>query len=271
MNGHRLFQGLYTAFIVVGLLVAYWLRLGNGYGEFMRAFLYVVAPATAALMSIIALIRFGKNGGYQPILASFAIALSLWTVGEGLWVYYENILRIDPFPSIADGFYIAAYPFFALAVIVALKKKDFSLLKSDAIIRFLMTIVVTVSVGLLAYYGLYLVRDTDLSTASNMITIGYAIGDIVLIALSLFVVILAWEFRGGSLMRLWLCILTAFLFILLADIGFSSYNTAYTMGDPWIKNTLDSCWILGYLFFALGYSSYLSSISSAQSRLSRAK
>jgi hypothetical protein len=46
------------------------------------------------------------------ICLSLTIALTLWTLAELTWTYYQLGLQIEnPFPSIADSFWLAAYPF----------------------------------------------------------------------------------------------------------------------------------------------------------------
>jgi hypothetical protein len=46
------------------------------------------------------------------IWLSLTIALTLWTLAKLTWTYYQLGLRIEnPFPSIADAFWLAGYPF----------------------------------------------------------------------------------------------------------------------------------------------------------------
>ncbi len=39
-----------------------------------------------------------------------SVAALTYMIGESLWFYYESILHIDPFPSLADLFYVMFYP-----------------------------------------------------------------------------------------------------------------------------------------------------------------
>lgn len=46
------------------------------------------------------------------ICLSLTIALTLWTLAELTWIYYQLGLHIEnPFPSIADSFWLAGYHF----------------------------------------------------------------------------------------------------------------------------------------------------------------
>ena len=43
-------------------------------------------------------------------------------IADVLWVYFELVLQIDPFPSLADIFYIASYPVFLIGVLLLVEK-----------------------------------------------------------------------------------------------------------------------------------------------------
>ena len=268
MMRHRVFQIGFSLIVVVGVVFSYWLRLGPE-AEFFRALFYAGVPAVASAMSFYAFFVYGKRGGYAPVFCSFATALLLWAVGELLWVYYENILGIDPFPSAADYFYLAAYPFFLIGVVMALRAGEFSFRKMDASATFLMGIIITLGAFILGYFGVYLSFDASAPILNNIISISYSVGDFILLIAILLTLVLAFAYRGGSLMRLWLAIFLAFAMILVADVGFSMYNGAYTSGVWWIKNTLDTLWIGGYLYFALGFDAYAESVGEAKRKLSR--
>src|SRR6476661_2760467 len=44
--------------------------------------------------------------------AWFILGLSffMFLIGQGIWAYVEVVLQVEPFPSIADAFYLAFYP-----------------------------------------------------------------------------------------------------------------------------------------------------------------
>jgi hypothetical protein len=266
MMKHKTFQVGLSAIVVAGLVLGYWLRIGGENGAWLRPALYAFTPCVAALTAVYARIRYGGRGGYAGVLLPFAVALLFWAIGEVLWVYYENILMIDPFPSVADYFYIAAYPFFGISVFFGLKNAGISLKSIDPIVKFLSALVVLGGGFILGYFGVYLGYDSSAPVINNVISIGYSVGDFIILAVSLFTLILVWEFRGGNLMRFWLSVFAAFSMILVADIGFSIYNGIYSDGVTWIKNTLDSLWILGYLYFALSSGVLIASLEDARKK-----
>lgn len=47
-----------------------------------------------------------------------AMAYLFYSLGDISWFILESVLEIEPFPSIADGFYLLYYPFFLLGVLI---------------------------------------------------------------------------------------------------------------------------------------------------------
>lgn len=74
--------------------------------------LSIVGLATAAgISSIVAVIRTRMGHAYRQILAVFSLGILCWLAAEAIWNYYFFVLGIDvPYPSLADIFYLAAYP-----------------------------------------------------------------------------------------------------------------------------------------------------------------
>lgn len=44
-------------------------------------------------------------------------------VGEVIYAVYEDVLIEDPFPSLADVFFVANYPFFAAALVLLIRRR----------------------------------------------------------------------------------------------------------------------------------------------------
>ena len=45
-------------------------------------------------------------------------------VGEVIYMIYEDVLLVeDPFPSLADVFFVANYPFFAAALVLLIRRR----------------------------------------------------------------------------------------------------------------------------------------------------
>lgn len=83
---------------------------------------YAIIAGLLILLSLLVTIKLYKhNNSQSKAFLLFTIGVSFWFIADQLWVIYENIYDVDPFPSIADFFYVGAYPFFVFFLILSLK------------------------------------------------------------------------------------------------------------------------------------------------------
>jgi hypothetical protein len=54
---------------------------------------------------------------------------------------------------------------------------------------------------------------------------------------------------------------------MVADVGFAIYNDEYVSGDWWLRNTLDTLWIMQYLYFGFAFFTFGLSLKAVQARL----
>jgi diguanylate cyclase len=246
---------------------SYWLGFGGASNELMRNIAYLVAPAFAVMGGFYALSAHGWRGVASQPFVFLAIGLLLWGLGEVLWVYYDFVIRETPYPSLADSFYLLAYPFLFLGLLQQVKISGVNWKKFDPVIVFLFGIIAVLLAGVATYFGIYLAYDSTSTLLENVVAIGYGLADVVIILCSLLVLILAWEFKGGNLMRLYLYLFFAFVMTMVADVGFAIYNDEYVSGDWWLRNTLDTLWIMQYLYFGFAFFTFGLSLKAVQARL----
>src|SRR6185369_5807284 len=118
---------------------------------------------------------------------------------------------------------------------------------------FLFVLVSLLLAALVGYFGIYQAYKPAETLLSNSIAIGYGVGDLLLILVTVLLLVLVWEFRGGKLSRVWLIMFCGFIFTLVADILFAMYRLQYDMQIWFYKSLLDSFWIAGYLLFASAF------------------
>lgn len=84
--------------------------------------LFSIIPGVLIILSVWAIIE-SKNISELPrnSLVFLTLAFSCWFTAEQIWNLYEHVLDIDPYPSIADFFYIAAPIFMFVALILYLR------------------------------------------------------------------------------------------------------------------------------------------------------
>ncbi len=70
-------------------------------------FAYIGSSLLVFIISIYVL-KTLDDSEFEKIFKFYALAYVMWAIGEFIWYYY-SFIGLDPFPSIADAFYIGAY------------------------------------------------------------------------------------------------------------------------------------------------------------------
>lgn len=157
------------------------------------------------------------------ICLSLTIALTLWTLAELTWTYYQLGLHIEnPFPSLADSFWLAAYPFiiyFTYGMNKALSKGGYY--DREALLM------LSVSAGLTLGYIFNLTFGVaDMLSAADgdmgwLISILYPILDtIALIPCLLIVASFRRRSDKSAYSIQWLLLSCSIIIVTIADIGF---------------------------------------------------
>jgi hypothetical protein len=120
---------------------------------------------------------------------------------------------------------------------------------------------------LVSYFGVFLAYSRTEPLFTNVIAISYGVGDLVLIISTIALLILAWEFRGGTLSQIWLSLFFSFLLTLISDILFAIATSAYSLTGSFNRSLTDCIWILSYLLFSYALFSFGISIQEAKNRL----
>ena len=171
----------------------------------------------------------------------FALGQGLFVVGDLIFSLYDVVFHQTPFPSAADGVYLAAYPVLAAGLLLLVRRRrpgqDWAALLDAAI--------VTVGLGSVSWVLLMApyTRDQSLSQADLFISLAYPLADVLLLAVAVRLL-----FGGGqrSVSRLLIGLSLASLLITDAVYGWLSLHGLYSSGDP-----IDIGWIISYALFAL--------------------
>ncbi len=210
----------------------------NGDRSFYSNVLAVVASGSAFALSVQVVHRQKLKGLFPHFYASLALALGLWFVAESVWAYYELGLGIEtPFPSLADGFWLAGYIPFSYFLIGILK--NFLGISRSMILP----VIFASSLGfvLLGNILLQLYHTSDLSGQDGMLSFvvgsAYPLADMVLLvpAAAAFI-----QLRKGRLtFTPWAFIVLAIFVFIVADIGFTYSTLSDELADwAWIWNPL---------------------------------
>ncbi len=204
-----------------------------------------VAAAVAASVATMIWLRYDREDAPRRIWRFFSIGLWLWTAAEVTYGYSYVVLEQDPPKGLPDVFWVAAYVFFAHALLIQYR------LLANPDKRELWKRIVIVALALL---GLLFLVDRALivwlqaeSELGAIVDAFYPVGDL---CLALIAVWLLRHFRGGAFARPWLGLLVfSFADLLYAVIdSLGLYDQA---NNAW-PAIFDTSYLAAYLVLGLG-------------------
>jgi hypothetical protein len=252
VNNNKKVIVLTLIFIFLSAIYVYWFKPAIANYILLRNVLYLLTPLASVVGGFYSLNIFGYSGGRAKTILYLTLGVLCWFIGEVLFAYFEVIAHTDAFPSIADVFYLFAYPLFFVGLLNELKLARVKLQTLHTSTKFLMGTISFLLICVVFYLIIYLGYDSTATLFANSIAAAYGVGDIILIITNMFILVLAWEFKGGKLSNTWMTIFTAFMAIFLADILYAVYTQDY-LSDVYIfRNVIDSLFMLGYILLGLG-------------------
>jgi signal transduction histidine kinase len=196
-----------------------------------EAVLVIVVSASAAVAIVAGIVRHGP-----PTRAAWwllAAGQGLFALGDTLFSVNDLILQIEPFPSLADAFYLAGYPVLAcgLALLVRRRsaRRDRPALLDAAIIATGFGLISWVLV-MVPYF-----RNPALSLLELLVSLAYPVGDALLLALAAALAVAA----GRRAIAYWLLVGnlvvtlvtdTAFAVLALRGVDTTPTDAGYVLG-----------------------------------------
>jgi hypothetical protein len=260
-----------TAAILLGLLfavslAAYLLDPALEISLYFRNILYLVPPFVAMITALFAARSFGVPSRHSRNFVFMAGGLMLWFVGEVLFTSY-TLVGVDPFPSMADIFYLLAYPLMAYGLISEARLAQAKAPRRDQITFY---VAAAILAAVVVYTGIIQAYDPDSDLLSNLVAMSYGVADLGLIFVVGRMLLLARALRGGTLAFRWFILLAGFGSILVGDILFALFTAEYeAFLQPFLL--LDMFFIGGYCTLAYGFVSIASLLRSIRSRASIGK
>lgn len=218
--------------LVLGGLLLTLLYVVMPYGRLASA-VYVVTTALAAIAVLLGVLR--RQQLFRPTAwRLIAGALALAACGHAIW-YWLDLRGLEPFPSIADAFYLAVYPLFmaALWMLGENSGRDEGAL-SDALIVGVAAAVPGWALLIAPY-----LEDPGLTLGQLLVSTAYPVADLILLPLALRLVFLH---RGR---------VTAHLFLLWGMLAYMAADILYAHGNSagWYApgGMTDGLWLVAYV------------------------
>ena len=184
----------------------------------------------------------------------FMIGFGLWSVAELLWLFFV-LGGLDPYPSVADIFWLAGYLPIFLALRVNLKN-----IHVRPAERFRWWIGGIIFLGLLSvsYFIIQpILVDFDAARwLESIVNVAYPLFDLIILTEILALYLLLGK---GRFSLPWLLISIGFIVMAIADLGYSyaDWNGLYDSEQGnLISRLIDAGYLINYPIFALGIYSY---------------
>jgi hypothetical protein len=211
--------------------------------EFTGELILITLSALAALVFLLVARQFKwfetKTG---QIAFLITLGFLLWTIAEAVFFGYE-LMGIEPFPSIADGFYIAGYVPFAIALILNIRTVKMKFKPLTLAIWIVASVAIFLALLFVEFIP-FLMEGITLDSLSLI----YPLEDFILLVLVLVIVL---KFRSGEIAKPWGLLVAGFILDAIGDTWYT-YISWYESELP-AYNLYDLFFIFSYLaMFASG-------------------
>jgi len=191
--------------------------------------------------------------------ATIGLAMFCYALGDFVWAILEVGLKLQPFPSIADGFYLAFYPVYLIGVLLLPEKQ----VSSNERIKKAIDIGIVMVAAILGYWN-FLIGPSILSNLnqprlSQLILLAYPVGDLVLFAALLLII----NNRASGHDDVPLLLLAGSIISMIITDSIYSYQSH--LGIYASGGLLDIGWILSTLLLGLAGISLITSSESKSS------
>jgi class 3 adenylate cyclase len=207
-------------------------------GSVFQDTVYYPLIGVVSVAAIVAGVAWHRPHHPAPWLL-FAAGQFLFVAGDVTFGLFEHVFHKTPFPSAADGLYLAGYPVLAAGLWLLVRQRstgrDWGMLIDAA--------TVTLALGVVAWELLIVphTADDSLSMADKVASIAYPLGDVLLLAFAARL-LLDRAARTAS----YLLIALSLVSLLIADPLYSFFTIR---GDYGSGSPIDAGWILSYLLW----------------------
>lgn len=209
----------------------------------------LAALVFAAVFAFRSAFAIGKGNPARSPWLVLAAGLTSYSFGQSTLVAYQTATGVSPFPSIADVWFVAAYPLMIISLVMftfAYAHSGFPM--SGLLPAALGTALIA---GGIAWPLLQPVLRTPAAPLALALNLAYPILDLLLLIPSVVLLTLTVRFRGGAVWRIWAAILAGIVFTVIGDICFAWFSG---VGYQGIDPVVHAMYIIGYASLALGTS-----------------
>jgi signal transduction histidine kinase len=235
------------AYSLVGTLIViaslYFVNISIGIENFSNTIslsVYTIVPGLLVVLSIWAIT---KSETIQEIpkksLVFLVFAFSSWFIAEQTWNLYEHVLDIDPYPSMADFFYLAAPIFMFVSLTFFLKSTEKKISKKMILFSSIISLLILIP-SLVATFNV----SAEDEPFEVIIALTYPIVDSIVFVPAIITISFLISNRRSFF---WIMIIVGLLVMLAADTAFLFLviEDEYVDGHP-----VDILWVSSYTIWA---------------------
>lgn len=190
--------------------------------------------------------RLEPDNPARPAWFLLSLGLLSTFAGQLCLAPFQVFRNETPFPSVADIFYVLAYPFLIAALLIFLNAyREAGLPMGSLAERALLV----GGVGVVAVVILRPVAATPGPLLDRILTIAYPALDLVLLVPLVLLLRMALRLRGSNVGEVWLLLLTGFVFMCAGDICFAYFQS---LGEEHLDPFVHATFILAYALVAGG-------------------
>ncbi len=205
---------------------------------------------TGALLAFACRDRLEPGNPARPAWALMSAGLFATLAGQLSLAPYQIVAGETPFPSVADLFYVLAYPFLIAAFLVFLRAHHESGFSTSSLAERLSIVAAVAIVG-----GTIVVRVLRPVAASGgevldrMLNVAYPVLDLVLLMPLALLLRMALRMRGSHVGGVWALLLAGFVFLALGDSSFAYFTQ---LGEQHLDPFVHATFLLSYGLVAGG-------------------
>ena len=250
--------------IYAGMVASFMVDWGIYDSEVQKS-IYLIAPLVATVTGYTVLNSLGWKGGRASVILWVWIGMILWFIAEAILLYMD-IYGLEPYPSLADFFFIIGYPIFFIAVTKEAMLFDLDVRKLDKVLLTVLLLLGLVVVGIVLYLGLFVAYSAEETLFVNLVSISWSLGDLFIGFSMMLLLAMVWEFRKGKIRYAWTAFMMWGVFNLIADTLYGLFPEALFDASP-LSILLDSLWEIGYFLVSYYFLELKLEFTKAQDRL----
>lgn len=212
----------------------------NYFSDYISLPMYTIIPGILIILSMWALTRTDKIETISKnSLLFLSVSFILWFAAEITWNLFKHVLEIDPYPSIADFFYIAAPIFMCISLIIFLQPLQNKIKKTYVIFASLISILILIPILIVTFEA-----NSKVTVLEIAIAIIYPIVDAVLLVPAIIAIFVSLKIKKNLF---WIMILIGIIIFIIGDdlFLFLVINDLYYDGNP-----VDILWLTSYVIWS---------------------